>query len=213
MSSVSVIPEYERLPFAPGSSPFRVKGVAYRGHGEYVDKYVAGGLAAQLAAVVDPKLREFLSQTFLAASWYDVFPLVAAGYVCGRITGRTLPDFLRVRARYQAEQDMHGVYRMAMTVASPELMAEKVPKMMQQYFDFGSTSVTTTAPQTREVVVDGVPAPLAPWLGPIFETFVLTALEYNGTTRPRAKQLPFRSTGVAHGVDVGALRLAVSWSK
>ena len=213
MLAVPVIPEYERLPFAPGAAPFRVKGVAYRGHGDYVERYVAGGMQAQLDAVVEPRLRAFLGQTFLASSWYDVFPLVGGGYVCGRITGRALPGFLRTRARYQAEQDMQGVYRMAMTVASPELLAEKLPKMLQQYFDFGVASVVDAGPGARDASVEGIPTLLSPWLGPILQTFVLTALEDNGTRKAQAKLLPFRQTGTAHGIDVGTLRLFVTWPR
>lgn len=204
-------PAHEVLPFPPGDGPFRVKGVAYRGHCEYVERFLAGGLAAQQAGVVDARLRGFLGQTFLAASWYDVYPLVAAGSVCARIAGRTLPDFLRVRARYQAEQDLRGVYRAALTVASPALLAERLPPMFQRYFDFGEAQVSEAGPRARDVQVAGVPATLAPWLGPILQTFSLTALEYNGTRRPEAKLLPFRVTGVTHGLDVGVMRLAISW--
>ncbi len=204
-------PAYEQLPFAPGAGPFRVKGVAYRGHCEYVERYLVGGLAAQQAMLVDARLRDFLGQTFLASSWYDVYPLVAAGSVCARVAGRTLPDFLRVRARFQAEQDLQGVYRAALTVASPALLAERLPPMFQRYFDFGNAVVSVAGPSARDVQIEGVPASLSPWLGPILQTFALTALEYNGTRRAAAKLMPFTTTGAAHGLDVGTLRLLISW--
>lgn len=211
MGEVPPLPAYEVLPFAPGEGPFRVKGIAYRGHCEYVERFLAGGLGAQQAAIVDERLRGFLGQTFLASSWYDVYPLVAAGSACARVAGRTLPDFLRARARFQAEQDLQGVYRAALTVASPALLAEKLPPMFQRYFDFGHAVVHEIAPNAREAHVEGVPATLAPWLGPILQTFSLTALEYNGTRRAVAKLLPFRATGTAHGLEIGVMRLAMSW--
>ena len=157
MGEVPPLPAYEVLPFAPGEGPFRVKGIAYRGHCEYVERFLAGGLGAQQAAIVDERLRGFLGQTFLASSWYDVYPLVAAGSACARVAGRTLPDFLRARARFQAEQDLQGVYRAALTVASPALLAEKLPPMFQRYFDFGHAVVHEIAPNAREAHVEIIP--------------------------------------------------------
>ncbi len=53
---MAVSPAPPRPPFAPGKSPFHVKGVVYRNLVEYVDKTVAGGLAAFVAALDDPAL-------------------------------------------------------------------------------------------------------------------------------------------------------------
>ena len=42
--------DYEDLPFAPGSSPFHLKGIGYRGHVEYENAFIPGGASAVNAA-------------------------------------------------------------------------------------------------------------------------------------------------------------------
>jgi hypothetical protein len=202
---------YEHLPFPPGESPFQIKGVAYKGHISYVDQYVPGGMAGSIEMLHDPRLRAFYAQPFLAASMYDVFPLVAMGYVCARITGKTFPDFLRIRSRYQAEQDIGGVYRWMLRMASPMAVALKLPALTSQYFNFVQTTVRETGPNAAEVMSSGLPRALAAWYAPIAETYVLVALEFNGARRPRGKLYPFRGEGSAHGVEVGNVRFDVSW--
>src|SRR3954447_20372280 len=100
------------LPFRPGEGPFRIKGVAYRGHLEYVAEHVPGGIAEMLAGFRDPALVQFFEQKFLPSSLYDIIPLVVAGYVCARQSRRTFYDFVRVRSRYQAQKDISGIYRL-----------------------------------------------------------------------------------------------------
>jgi len=205
--------DIERLPFPPGEAPFRLKGTAYRGHIDYVQANVPGGLAAQNAAFRSAKLRAFFEQSFLATSWYDVFPLMVAGYVCARIVGTTFSDFVRTRARWQAQQDVGGVYKLILHAASPELVVEKMPTLMARYFDFGRTTVEATAPRTYQITVSGLPSAIAPWYALICETYALVALEANGAKNPRARLLPSRREGQAHGLDVVQVRCDVLWDE
>jgi hypothetical protein len=96
--------------FAPGASPFHTKGLAYRGHLEFVAEHVPGGVAAQNAAFGDEALRAFFKQPFVAGGWYDVFPLAEAGLVCARLRGEPLHALLQTRARHQVQRDLRGVY-------------------------------------------------------------------------------------------------------
>jgi hypothetical protein len=45
--------DYEALPFPPGSSPFRIKGVAYRGHVDYAASFIPGGERAVIEGFRD----------------------------------------------------------------------------------------------------------------------------------------------------------------
>src|SRR5262245_8543837 len=89
--------ELRAFPFAPGASPFRIKGVAYRGHLEYAQAHVPGGVAGMLADLGDPRLRAFFEQRFLASTFYDVVPLAIAGIVCGARAGQSFLEFVRTR--------------------------------------------------------------------------------------------------------------------
>ena len=52
-------------PFEPGTAPFRVKGIAYKFHMDYVQSKLSGGVTAQAAALGDRGLVSFFEQTFL----------------------------------------------------------------------------------------------------------------------------------------------------
>src|SRR4051812_12259661 len=126
-------PSFERLPAPAGKSPFRMKGQAFVGHMKYVAAHLPGGTKTFLGGIADPEMRAFFEQPFLASSWYDVFPLVAAGSVCAKIAGVTLREFLRTRTRWQAERDINGVYRFMLNLVSPEAVAMRMPRLIAQY--------------------------------------------------------------------------------
>src|SRR5690349_4733816 len=65
-----------RVPFAPGESPFRGKGVTYRNFVDYVEEHLPGGRERLLAAIADPALRAFAAQRFLAGTFYDQMPMI-----------------------------------------------------------------------------------------------------------------------------------------
>ena len=205
-------PEYEIGPFAPGQAPFRVKGGAYRGHMDYVNEFVPGGMKATLDALVSEEQRDFWDRPFLAASFYDVYPLIVMGHVCARIVGKTYHDFLRVRARYQAEKDIGGVYKYLLKVASIETVALKVPLLVAQYFDHGPTTVRQMDATTVEMIRTGLPPTIATWFSAIGSAYIVTAMELNGAKNPFCKVYPYRATGEMHGVEVGSIRFELSWS-
>lgn len=208
---IDPFPTYESLPFPPGTSPFRIKGQAYRGHVTYTNAHVPGGMDAAVAALRDPALRSFFDQPFLAASFYDVYPLIAMGWVCARLVGTTFHDFLRMRTRAQVDFDIGGVYRFLLRLASPGMIATKLPTLSAQYFDFGRVDVTTPSPNVVEGIRREIPAGIAPWIGAIGETYVVRALELNGAKNPRAKLYPWRAEGTLHGIEVGSLKCEWTW--
>jgi hypothetical protein len=208
---IDPFPAYERLPFRPGEAPFRIKGQAYRGHIAYTELHVPGGMKAAVAALRDPALRAFFDQQFLAASFYDVYPLIAMGWVCARLAGTTFPEFLRIRTRAQVDFDMGGVYKLLLKLASLEMIAAKIPVVSARYFDFGTVDIATPSPKVVEATRREIPATIAPWLGPIGETYVIRALERSGAKNPRARLYPFRADGERFGVEVGSMKCEWSW--
>jgi hypothetical protein len=204
------VPEYERLPFPPGSAPFRIKGQAYRGHVAYTNDKVPGGMKAAVAAIRSAKIRDFFEQPFLAASFYDIFPLITMGYVCSRLVGTSFTDFLRARTRAQVELDVGSVFKFLLRIPNPATVATKIPSMVAQYFDFGTVDVQLRG-TTVEATTSDIPTMMAPWYGPITETYGTRALELNGSTNVRGTFHPWKRTGVLHGTEVGSMRVEWSW--
>jgi hypothetical protein len=198
--------DHEALPFAAGTSPFRIKGVAYQGHVAWADSSVPGGSRAVSEGFRDPALRDFFAQQFLAASWYDVFPMVAVWHRCAQMMEQQPNDFLRMRTRHQAMRDIPGIYQFILKIASAEAVALRVPRVVQRYFDFGATEASVVGRGLVQAVMRGVPTPLVPWLRIVGETYVQVALELAGVTFAQFRRLPVTAGGDRHGVplsDVG----------
>jgi hypothetical protein len=201
--------DYETLPFAAGTSPFRIKGVTYQGHVDYASSFIPGGESAILDGFRDPALRTFFAQQFLAASWYDALPMVPAWHLCAKLLGQNPGDFLRERTRHQALRDIQGVYRFILKLASAQAIALRAPRVVQQYFDFGSTEASVIRPGLVRAVVRGVPELLAPWLRIVGETFLLVALELAGVKFAQMRRLPVEPDGEAHGVRLAIVGLEI----
>lgn len=174
-----------------GEAPFRVKGLAYRGHVAYADKFVPGGNAAILAALKErPELRAFFSQPFLAASRYDVVPLALTGIGAARVTGLSFHQFVRTRSEWQARDDLNGVYRAMLSVAAPEQVALRLPKMMAQYFDFAPVETERIAAGHVRTHARAVPLPLHAWLAAVAEGYLFEVFRVMGARDVRVARQP-----------------------
>jgi hypothetical protein len=206
------IPDFERFPKPPGANPYRVKGNAYRGHMDYVEEHVPGGAQAMREGFADPALAEFFGQTFLAATLYDLYPLVAAGHVCARLCGTSFDDFVRVRCEYQAERDVAGIYKMLLKLTSAEGLASRLPRLMAQYFDFASAQTHLVAPGHVVGEQTGVPhKQLAPWLSLVAESYMRTVLPMAGARELRVKVESLRTPERRDGVELCTLRTDILW--
>jgi hypothetical protein len=201
------------LPFAPGESPFHVKGLAYRGHLAYAEKFVPGGNAAILTALdADAKLEAFFGQSFLASSRYDVMPLALAGLGASRVTGLTFHEFVRLRSNWQAREDVNGVYRMMLNLASPEMVASRFPALMQQYLDFGHAETEVVAKGHVRTTTRGIPLPLVAWASAVSQGYleeVFRIIGARGTDITFAGASPAKEP--AHGVMALDLTTDVRW--
>src|SRR5262245_41713408 len=126
----------ETNPFPPGTSPFHVKGLAYRHMLDYVDREVSGGRAAVIAELADDKMQTFMSQTFLPGTWYDTLPTALFFQTAARLARQPLLELTRKMAREAASKDINGIHRFMLKMASPELVMERIPRAAKQYFDF-----------------------------------------------------------------------------
>jgi hypothetical protein len=204
--------DYEALPFPAGTSPFRIKGIAYRGHLEYAEAKIPGGQAAIVAQLRDPTLRAFLSQPFLASSWYDILPMLPLGAAVARLVGMTLDDFLRFRTRLQAESDMRGVYKVLLQFVTVESLALRIPRIANTYYDFGSADSRLVSPGHVESRRTGVPEFLLPWHNPVSETYMERVISLGGGKTPRVKVTRVERDGSAHGVRVAAVTFGLQWA-
>lgn len=202
--------EHERLPFAVGKSPFRIKGSGYLLHMQYVDEHLPGGRAAMLAAIESNELRAFFEQTFFAGHLVDIYPLVAVGYTCARLSSMTFERFIRMRSRHQAEGDLRLFRKLILRIASPEMLATRIPAITASYFDFATAEVTEDKTGAVTAVMHGIPKDIAPWMSYVGDETIRFMLEYNGVKEFRSR-ISFAREGEKEGQELTAIHTAMQW--
>lgn len=209
--STNAAPDPRRWPFAPGQSPYRIKGTAYRGHIAYVEEHVPGGMAAMIEALDDERQREFFRAPFLAGGLYDIFPLVVAGGACARLTGLGFLEFVARRSRDQAPKDLGGIYRFLLRMVPTGSVAKRIPKLLSQVLDFCETEVLQDQPQHMRGALHGMPALIAPWFAAVGEAYGTEALRVSGAEDPQVTLEPPVTRGVEGGVPLVTLVFDVRW--
>jgi hypothetical protein len=199
------------LPWTPGEGPFRIKGVGYRGHMSYVAEHVPGGIAEMLAGFKDRRIADFFGQKFLAGTFYDIGPLVIAGYVCARQSRRTFYDFVKIRSRYQAQQDIGGIYKVLLKLTSPATVAARLPALSSQYLDFPGDPKAEMLDKHHAILMRSeLPAMLATWFTLVYETYVDVTLTAAGAKSVLARST-FEPDAPLRGYDAVKFRCEVSW--
>ncbi len=201
------------LPFAPGESPFRAKGTVYRNLFDSADARVPGGHRGVLQRLDDPQLVAFFDQTFLAASTYDVLPIVPFGMTAARLSGMTYPEFVRGGAAFSAKRDMSGVYRVFLKLASPAAVVKRLPRILLQYFDFGSIEGRFVGEHAYEAVTRGMPQTLSVWSASVAHGFLPVVLEAAGARDVDVRMGPREPEREERGVMLYRSSFVVSWKE
>jgi hypothetical protein len=206
----SRIPGLPDWPFVPGEGPFHVKGISYRGHQKFIDDHVPGGYAG-IVEQLDPRMRKFYGQPFLASCWYDLAPLVAVAPICAAACGMTTNDYVYRRAQVQVDQDVSGVYAYLIKLVSARMIATRLPRLITQYFDF-STIDTRTLDDHRVVTRHGgLPRAFAPWLVTVATAYLDRVLDIAGARDFTIVAGPLLGEGQAHGLETVQFELEVSF--
>jgi hypothetical protein len=199
-------------PFEPGESPFRTKGTSYLGLVASFDRRVPGGSKAVFARLEDPRVAAFFGQKFLAGSSYDILPLLEASMTAAKVANVPWREFVRGGARFQAERDLNGVYRVLLRVASARLVVERLPRILVQYFNFCEVDGRFSGEKRYEARLRGVPRPVAPWLSWIGEGFVPVLMEAAGAPNAAVLVHPFEPEGEVRGMPTSTTRFSISWT-
>jgi hypothetical protein len=200
----------ERPPVPPGEGLFRIKGTAYIGHLHWADEHFPGGRKA-LAAELSPPMRTFFEQSFLAMSFFDLMPLVCASHTCARLLGKSFEDWVEGRSRQQAALDLNGVHRALLKLGSPRLIGARIPILMSQYFDFGTTRLIATESYRIRFEIANVPVLFADWLHAVYEGFGSAIIQATGGIAPNV-EVERETTGLVHGFPACRLTCNMQWS-
>lgn len=197
-------------PLAPGTSPFHIKGGGYLGHLAWVDANYPGGRKAFLDALSLP-MREYFETVFLASAWYDILAIASAGHVCARTLGMPFKSFIAMRSRHQAQVDTSGMYRLLFKIASPRFVAARIPKVMSQYFDFGTPRITRDEDTGISFEVPGIPVILSTWFAGVWEGYFDIIVPAAGGPKPTVRAETSAHPSV-HGFPAVTMRIDVRWA-
>ena len=196
--------------YAPGQSPYRVKGLVYRNTLADID---AATREKILDDIEDAAMRAFFRQPFLAGTMVDVLP---HAYLLSRVAqelGTTPSRYAAERAAAQARDQLSGVYRFLLKLARPGTVGRFLPKVTEKYFDFGTVSVEGPKGGPLTALRSGVPLAIAKWYVAVSNPFVEEAMELAGAVDPshRVRQLTWDAPD-ARGLPRVTIHYAVRWS-
>ncbi len=160
----------------------------------------------------DPRLLAFARQKFLPSSWYDVLPVAQLIHSEARAARQTLRVYLRARSAYQARKDIGGVYRFLLRLASPEMVASRLPRLLSQIFDFGEAETHIVNPTHMAATLTGYPAVLWEWYSIAFEVYCETALKLAGASRVAMSARPPEPLPSQNGVKIIRFVLDANWA-
>jgi hypothetical protein len=194
-----------------GTGPFHVKGVLYLGTQKYFTNDIPDGMAKLAETLDDPHVRDFITQKFLPSSWYDVLPVAPLIRAEAEVCGQTVSAYLRKRAAFQAREDIGGVYRWLLKLASPELVALKLPRLLTQIFDFGDSYTERIEDQQIRIEIREFPAALSEWYATAFDVYAETALALAGAKNVSIALKPAATGRHTSGAALVTLRGDVRW--
>jgi hypothetical protein len=201
------------IPYPPGQSPYCIKGIGYRAHLEYTNAHVPGGVDRALSVLGDAEVSAFYAQPFMAASWYDIFPMVELGMVSAELAGLPYREYLVQRTLRQVHADLRGVYhQFLLFIASPGSVAARLPGAMSRYFNFAPARITEEGPGSSRGMCGPMPRALLPWYEPVATTWLVEALRMARTAEPRI-DLTTRPAPVANKLEQLEVHWHLSWDR
>jgi hypothetical protein len=200
------------LPCPPGESPFRIKGIAYRGMLLLVEQRVAGGLGALCESFEDERLAAFVRQPFLAATRYDILPMLPLNAALAELLGRPLAHLSRDAAAAQARYDARNVYRSLVESRSLKDLASRLPRFGIQYYDFGGYSGRDEGPGHVVIRRTGLPRYIVPWYAPMQAAYMEEIVRQLGAKRAEAVARREAPTGSERGFDICTVDTDVKFS-
>jgi hypothetical protein len=199
------------LPFAPGESPFRAKGLVILDALGYFDGQVPGGLPALYEALPGP-VRDYYARGFLPSAMYDILPSLVVGRTAARLTGCRHLDLVRDSAARMARRHVETLFKRQLKVPCPQTVVLGLPGASMRYFDFDVAHARMLEPRRAETMHTGIPRLLADTFCASSLAYAPYVLEQAGAREPVVTVDAVARDGEKYGVETVSIRFLVSWS-
>ena len=198
------------LPRDPGKSRFHIKGLAYRGLKQVIS-HVPGGLDGFAQTLDDARLRAFLDQPFLAASRYDILPMLPLSAALASRTGKPLQVYATQQGAAQARHDVERVYRRSFEIMKVEDPVRSMNRFEMLYYDFGDCSGEVLGHGHVVQHRRGLPEYLLPWFAPMHAAYVEELFRMKGVAHVETVCRPATPAGTLHGLKIVDLDTDIRW--
>jgi hypothetical protein len=185
--------------------------VLYRGTQSFFRETVPGGMEALVATMGPGPLADFISQSFMASSWYNVMPVPQLIEAEARTCKQPLDEYLLHRTRWQSQQDLNGVYRFLLKLISPEHVVERLPTLLTRMFDFPTLAVEKPAERERLAHFGNIPVVLDAWLRQAFSVYIDAILKHAGAQAVDVGFTSGRDPATVSGIPVETLTCRIVW--
>jgi serine/threonine protein kinase len=208
---VGVPPPAPKLPCDPGTSTFHIKGTAYRGVVRLIERRVHDGLAGLDEELGDPRIGRFIRQPFLAASRYDILPMLPIHVGIARILGKSLETIAIDQGIAQARHDARYVYRRLFEEMTFETLPTYLARFGGQYYESGECTVELLGPGHALLRRRRVPAYVLPWLLPIHAAYAEEVVRLRGGRAVESKSREPLAAPTHKGVSVVDFDVDLLW--
>jgi hypothetical protein len=166
-------------------SQFRVKGMGVIHDRAWLDERLGAGWFTRTAREHQPDWPDRL----LPGEWYPAHTFV---YVYKRAHEQiggygSMKELVEVVAGETATNDLNGALRAFLWVASPKMFLRTVPRIFDNYINFGTSEVLSNEVGRCLIKVGGIPADILDWLSPAISGFLSQAVKLAGGKDPQAK--------------------------
>jgi hypothetical protein len=197
----------------PGENPFHVKGVVPQALLGYLERRVPGGLDAAFAQLGNERIRAFFRQTFLAATWYDMIPVLHLLRAAARAACVPTPAFAAEHAAWHAARDTRGIFRLLLLVASPEAVAKRLGVAYGRYFDYAIVTSESVSEGRSVVLVRGMPSLFVPWYRVAMDAGAASILRVAGARNIQSAYTALEPDGFSGPVPLVRFHSLRTWTR
>jgi hypothetical protein len=195
---------------APGTEPFRARGLAYVSALKYVDKRLPGGRAA-FVETLEPAHARFYDQLFVVVGDYDISPLLRLFKVIAELERSPIDTVIEDRARWSGVSDSQGIWKPALSGATATDVARRLHFAFNRYFPPCDARPIDVHSDRFSGELLTIPAAMNGLYAASTAGFYRGALAGVGAVDVNVRWSPPQPAGRHAGVLIETLRFEVSW--
>lgn len=119
----------------------QVKGSTLVPRLNYLQKHDPGGAFERVLALLDPENAERVRAGVMAHHWYPLDLYIQLSRSIDRVLGNGDLKLVWELGRYSAEESLQGIYKVFLSIASPEFIVSSAATIWKQYYDTASLKV------------------------------------------------------------------------